>query len=581
MRAPARVAGIALAFATLIWLPAFLAPRATGFGDWQMIHHNLEAALAAIRAGDLPLWDPFHCGGVTSWGNPESQHFAPWVLLAALALGSTLATKVLLVAHTALGAAGAFRYARLRHGLGPAASALVGGAWAASGFFSWQMAGGHFTFAPYYLFPWLLLAWRRSLEELRAVPAVVVLLVAIVLEGGTYPFPHALLALALDTLIALAGRPGQEPRAVTRPRSSTVAWNGAIAVGLVVLLTAVRWLPIAETLTRFPRTVTSTDAPAAMDLMKAWVLSESEWRAPGRLYVWPEYCAYLGWPVVGLAAVGTVRALRAHRTALVGLAIFFVLAMGAFHPWAPWSLLHRLPLYDSLRVPSRLQVLLTFYVALLAGIGLDAINRGATRALGQCDWWEGTAWGIVVFALAPLVVFNLGNNDRWDGAPVESAGPAAPRFHLEATPDYHARYALLPRQNKGTRSCYVGAMDWDVAPGLWNGDRPQARVADGELRGVWRTPNHIHLDVSLPEPGRVLLDQNHDPDWQATTGTLTDERGLLALDLPGGDHSVTVSYRPWTLPWAAGSFVLGLVGLLALAWRTRRTAGPVLSGRLP
>ena len=87
--------------------------------------------------------------------------------------------------------------------------------------------------------------------------------------------------------------------------------------------------------------------------------------------------------------------------------------------------------------------------------------------------------------------------------------------------------------------------------------------------------------MSLPEPGRVLLDQNHDPDWQATTGTLTDERGLLALDLPGGDHSVTVSYRPWTLPWAAGSFVLGLVGLLALAWRTRRTAGPVLSGRLP
>src|SRR3954468_9808582 len=64
----------ALLLATLQWYPAFSDVRATGFGDWQMIHHNWEAAYIAItRFGEWPLWDPFHCGGVSILGNPESQ----------------------------------------------------------------------------------------------------------------------------------------------------------------------------------------------------------------------------------------------------------------------------------------------------------------------------------------------------------------------------------------------------------------------------------------------------------------------------------------------------------------------------
>lgn len=575
---PLRTAVVATLFAAVLWAPAFLEPMATGFGDWQMVHHNLEAALAAIRAGEAPLWDPYHCGGVTSFGNPESQHFAPWVLFFALAFGSTLATKLLLVVHAAVGAAGAFYYARRRHALGVAPSCLVAGAWAGSGFFSWQMAGGHFTFAPYYLLPWLLLAWRRSLSDLRYVAPVALLLAAMVFEGGTYPVPHALLAMGLEALLALAPSARFEPGSQVRPPLRRALVHIAIAGGLAALLSAARWLPILHTLELFPRSVQSTDTPSLLALMEAWVQSEGEWRAPGRVYVWPEYSAFVGWPVVAAAAVGLPAALRRHRAPLVGLLFFLALAMGAFHPWAPWALLHELPVFDSLRVPSRLQAVITLYLAVLAGVGVESVVRAASARLGHADWWRGVGWGFVPIALAFPVAFNLGNNAKWDGPPVEASDPPAARFHLIGTADYHTRYARLPRENRGTRSCYVGAMEWRPAAGLWHGDRAQARTEAGEITAATRSPNAFRVEVALEREGLLQLNQNYHPDWRASVGEVVDERGRLAVRLPAGSHQVLVRYRPRWLWWGVAASTLGLLAALALlAWSRRRPSRIVLS----
>ncbi len=576
-----RATFFATVFAAALWAPAFLQPEATGFGDWQMVHHNLEAALASVRAGELPLWDPFHCGGVTSYGNPESQHFAPWILLLALAVGSTLATKLLLIAHAAVGALGAYYYARRRHGLAVAPGVLVAGAWAGSGFFSWQMAGGHFTFAPYYLLPLLLLVWRRALTDARYVAPVALLLAVMVFEGGTYPVPHALLAMALEGALAFAPSARLEPGTNARPPLRRALMHVTVAGVLTALLTAGRWLPILHTLELFPRSVSSTDAPGLLSLMEAWVESEGEWRSPERVYVWPEYCAFVGWPIVLAAVAGIPAALRRHRTILVGLGVFLILAMGAFHPWAPWALIHQLPVFDSLRVPSRLQVLVTLYLAVLAGIGLQAVLRFASDRTGHADWWAGVGWGFVLIALVFPLVFNLSNNAKWNGPPIGAAAPPAARFHLIGTPDYHARYARLPRENRGTRSCYVGAMDWRVARGLWLGDRPQARTDVGTLTNVSRTPNRITLQARLERDGVVELNQNHHPDWHSNVGEVTDVRGRLAVRLPAGEHELEIRYRPRWLGWGTAASVVGaLLAFMLLFWSRRQAGRGVLSRRV-
>ena len=88
-----RSLALSVAVATVLSLaygsPALRALHATGLGDWQMVHHNWEVGWVALtRFGEWPLWDPYHCGGVTMLGNPESQHFTPW-FLASLLVGNS------------------------------------------------------------------------------------------------------------------------------------------------------------------------------------------------------------------------------------------------------------------------------------------------------------------------------------------------------------------------------------------------------------------------------------------------------------------------------------------------------------
>src|SRR5689334_4356621 len=100
--------------AVLEWWPMLRSPGATGFGDWQMVHHNWEAAYISLsRFGEWPLWDPFHCGGVPILGNPESQLYAPWFALSFL-MGTVIAVKVMLLGHIACAAAGMYWLARCR-----------------------------------------------------------------------------------------------------------------------------------------------------------------------------------------------------------------------------------------------------------------------------------------------------------------------------------------------------------------------------------------------------------------------------------------------------------------------------------
>ncbi|HEX2677869.1 MAG TPA: hypothetical protein VHM19_14550, partial [Polyangiales bacterium] len=106
------LAGCSLLAAVGLWCPAFFSLQATGFGDWQFFHHMWEAGYVAVtRYGEWPLWDPYHCGGITIFGNPQSQHLSPFYWIAFL-VGPTLGSKIFLVLHAWAGFAGMYLLAR-------------------------------------------------------------------------------------------------------------------------------------------------------------------------------------------------------------------------------------------------------------------------------------------------------------------------------------------------------------------------------------------------------------------------------------------------------------------------------------
>ena len=555
--------GVATLLALAFWLPAFLAPDATGQGDWQMIHHNWEVGWVALtRFGEWPLWDPYHCGGVTMLGNPESQHFTPWFLVSLLgrtSAATTIATKLMLAAHTVIGFVGMLAYTRGALRLSLPAAWLAAVAWTFSGFFAWHGAGGHGTFLGFDYLPLLLFAWRRSLVDVRAAVGVAALLALTVAEGGTYPLPYMALALGLEALL-LMRRP--EAR-----RGSVIA---ALVVGAL--------FPLLEALRRFPREMVSIDRMSIPDVVLALTAHKHEWRWLGHEFVWPEYGAFVGWTVLALAGVGVLLALprraRTHplRAATLGAAlgalIFLALVMGN-GALRPWPLLHQLPMFDSLRVPSRFFGVATFYVSLLAAYGLDRIARvGGTRRLARFALMSLT-WMVVLMAAMDITAATREIVDRWKAPPIAAPIPA-PRFHFENVPDYYNHYAQLPRENIGTSSCYEGAMRWKVAPGLWVGDVPQARVAaPGQVLESRRTPSHLIAELNLPRATRVVWNSNFDPGWQPSRGTLVEDAGRLAVEAPAGRYRLDVRFRPPLLGRSLGLSALGVVLALALIFSRR------------
>lgn len=579
-RTNARHAGLAttfagLTFATLLafayWWPAFRVPDATGFGDWQMVHHNWEVGLVSLtRHRELPLFDPYHCGGVTLLGNPESQVYSPLFLLA-LAFGSTLATKIFIALHTAVALAGAAYYAKRIVGLSALASALAAVVFACSGFFAWHLAGGHATFAPFAFLPLLHVALRRGETSPRAAIAGGLLLALTVAEGGTYPFPYMLVSLALAGLTRVA----------LDPATLWPVLRGGSAMGIVSLaVAAFRIGPIRETLARLPRTIGSTDSSSFSDVFVMLTARDHEWGVAGHEFVWPEYCTFVGYGVLAFVVVGVLRGARRPQRRfafehVLGALVAVLLIQGNASGFHPWVLLRHLPVFDSLRVPSRFAVTLTFHLGVLAGMGLDVLDarpfegrrRAALLALA----------GIALLALTvDIVAVTRPIVDRWT-SPAIDGSVVARELHYGPPNAYGEVYASLPRRNEATTLCYVGGMNWAVSPSIRVGDVAQAWTDSPEARAtlVRRTPSRAIIAVDSPHATRVFLNQNYDPGFRSSAGRVVDVLGLLAVEVPPRVRAVEVRYEPRSLApsfaLAAFSLLLSTVALVrASRWPTFR-----------
>jgi hypothetical protein len=550
------VAAIALAFA--YWWPAFRLPHATGFGDWQMVHHNWEVGLVALtRHHELPLFDPYHCGGVTMLGNPESQIFSPLFLLA-FPFGTTLATKLFIALHTAFALLGSFHYARRIAGLSSPAATLSAVVFAGSGFFAWHLAGGHATFAPFAFLPWLHVAFRASSTSPRAAIAGGLLLALAIAEGGTYPFPYMLVSLGVSAAFQSIAEPRLAPRVL---RSLGV-------MGLVTLVTAAhRILPIRATLARLPRTIGSSDSSTPSDVITMLTSRDHEWAFAGHEFVWPEYCTYVGVAVLVLSGLGVLRGLRRPSRAIaaehvVGAVVAALLILGNASAFYPWVVLRELPVYDSLRVPSRFAAVLTFHLGVLAGLGLDWLDArtrtGRSRAVCLA-----VATLVVVAIAVDITIVTRPIVDRWTNPAIDGT-VVAPALALRASGGYDAVYASLPRRNEATTLCYVGGMNWEVSPALQTGDVPQVSSPDVSTSVAIerRTPGSYLVDVRARRRSRVVLNQNYDPDFRASYGRVVNDRGLLAVEVPPGHRKLAVRYRPSSL---APAFAITALGLLLSA----------------
>src|SRR5512140_187434 len=110
-----RAAGLgllALTLSTFAWWPMLWWYPNTQNGDGPQYHKTLEAARVSIlRYHELPLWNPYECGGLPLWDNPQSHVGAPLAWLTFL-VGTTMTMMLWYVIHAALGFVSMWLFAR-------------------------------------------------------------------------------------------------------------------------------------------------------------------------------------------------------------------------------------------------------------------------------------------------------------------------------------------------------------------------------------------------------------------------------------------------------------------------------------
>jgi hypothetical protein len=277
---------------------------------------------------------------------------------------------------------------------------------------------------------------------------------------------------------------------------------------------------------------------------------------------------FVGGAFLLVVALGT-----SNRRALASLVVIIVLvwlAAGYARKPALFALLRELPVFSALRYPERF-----LWIAVLYACEPAAHALATVPLLGEGRRWRIGAWVVLGSAMAWTIAAELSTFHRAAEARVLGSIDASTPEH-----GFHQargnRWLITHEEARG-----VGSLScWETYPVLESpmlrADLPAEEYAlvPGEVTRLIWSPNQITLRTRLERAGRVVVNQNWHPGWRASVGRVVPEDGLLAVELPEGEHVLTLAFRPWS---ATAGLLVTNVALLALGMLALRVRG----GRLP
>ncbi len=366
------LAALVLVVNVSVFVGGELAPAADGPRLYYPFQHHAWTMLAR---GELPTWSNFIGGGFPILASSQAVMFYPPNWLFGLFRTPT-AYNAVTVLHLWIVGLGAYLLARgMRIGAWGAwvtALCMVFGASMAA-----RIAAGHIgELYNRALMPWQLAALvflARKPSGWRMLPLVIT--VGLILLAGSSGYQ---IVMYSGIVSAVAGLYLLIVELHGADRWRFAGW-GAVAIIVGVSLSAVQTLPTADLLGQGNRQAGLSDEDlnvAALPVFMAfgYVLPHTFDDASIRDYIWPEFASYAGAGILLLALVA-VRSRRREPVVRLwaGLAlVFFVLSFGLQNPLYR-VVLAIFPPYSLVRNPARHLAVVQLALALLAGLGLDAL----------------------------------------------------------------------------------------------------------------------------------------------------------------------------------------------------------------
>ncbi len=213
--------------------------------DWDFSFEMAWTPYYTIRHfHQIPLWNPYKCGGLPMLANPQSRILTPMFLLQ-LVCGPVLGLHLEIILHLALAWAGGYLLGRT---LGMTRLGAVGAAtlFPASSWFYLHLGEGHAVMLPFAYLPWLALCLWRAFESRGATYAIAAgaILALMFGEGGVYAVTYSILVAGVLAFAVAFLKGSLQPLL-------ELSISGLFAAGFA----AVKLLPSRSFVDHFPRLI--------------------------------------------------------------------------------------------------------------------------------------------------------------------------------------------------------------------------------------------------------------------------------------------------------------------------------------
>jgi hypothetical protein len=264
---------------------------------------------------------------------------------------------------------------------------------------------------------------------------------------------------------------------------------------------------------------------------------------------------------------------RRSAAPAIGLVLSVWMARGYAVRPSLFAAMRALPVYETLRYPERFFIFAALFGSVLAARGITSVHalvRSRTLRVrsprGHTVAQVALVFGVLGLAIdvGPLVAQHVWHAvERQTVAPPSTASADRP-FHQARGNRWALAY--YEPMNRGSLSCYEAYPVPQSA--MLRGNLPSEEylldpTAGSVAERRW-SPNAIDVDASLVKATRLVVNQNFHTGWRSNVGQVVSEQGLLAVDLPEGEHHVRLTFSPRSARAGLVVTLISLAGLIAV-----------------
>ncbi|MBN4076175.1 hypothetical protein JYT16_00500 [Gemmatimonas aurantiaca] len=539
-----------------------------GIHDWELFTAMGEIPRTLIfQFGQFPFWNPYIGGGNILFHHPEVAVLSPLYLLPLL-FGAVVGLKLMVFVCYFLGFWGSVRFARALN-VSELGAYLFSAIYFGGTYFAMHFAEGHIPFTHFCFLPWIGYFWLRSLSANSGGRKNLLwgaLMMALMILGNGAAAPFLLTVTFLSALCAIY---------CFTERSVKPALSLMTIVFFGVALAAIKFVPMLNYLLANPWVGEDSEVTPIAMIPAAFFGFEHSLYSFKELVLtrgWHEYSAYISPLAILLGLWFLIRKFRAGLPWLALAALFFVIGLGGFAEWSPWTLLSHLPGYASSRSPARLFQFVTFAVGILAAFGFDQLRREDFFGKLKPQMQKYSIVTIIaIIAGCNLLLAHQSLSESFVRLPVETSWND--EFKQRMGDPFKVYLAV--KENRGTISApWLSAYQEGRGLVTPEGQILNEYALSGRSIIDFRefNGNEILIRIASPDTGALALGMGFDPGWkviQPEGWEVREEQGLVAIAFGAGKNMARILYRPplFGIGLTISLLACALFGFLFWRWR--------------